>query len=207
MMQEKHAAALPAGFVAPRLAEREKGTGAPFVIEERGQVLGACGLEGLGHDAAVWCFVNPAVRGKGHATFGVRMILEYAFGNLRLPEVRAQASDAAGRRVLEKNGFADAGGRFAVTADRWWSQKHGPTLERLHPDLKAILAAERAAGNEIAETGLGWPDADSVFVRLRHPFRAPRRELPKGVRFAELNDPHWWKAEYTTESPRHILAC
>lgn len=208
LMQEKHAAALPPGLVAPRLAEREKGTGAPFVIEDRGQVLGACGLEGIGSgSASLWCLVSPAGRGKGHATFGVRMLLEYAFGNLKLARVEAAPQDAAGRRVLEKSGFEEGTGRFAITADRWRSLRDGPALAKLHPGLRAILDAERALGNEILETSVGWPEPGSVFVRLRHPFRAPRRDLPQGIRFTEVNDPHWWTAEYATDAPRHVLAC
>jgi hypothetical protein len=64
-----------------------------------------------------------------------------------------------------------------------------------------------AAGNEVIESGGGWPDADSVFVRLRDPFRTTPSPLPDGVVYTEPNDPHWWKADYSSRSPRHILAC
>ena len=73
----------------------------------------------------------------------------------------------------------------------------------LHPALRAILDAELAAGNEVAETGGGWPDPDSVFVRLRDPFRTKPSPLPPNVVYTEPNDPHWWKADYgTVSSPR-----
>jgi len=64
-----------------------------------------------------------------------------------------------------------------------------------------------STGNEVAETGGGWPDADSVFVRLRDPFRTKPLPLPAGIVYTEPNDPHWWKADYTSSAPRHTLAC
>ena len=142
-----------------------------------------------------------------------RGIATRALGELlRLYTVRpvyaaAAADNVASRRVLEKCGFAADGDRYAITADGWRDARDGPAIERLHPGLKAILDEERAAGNEVMESSVGWPDAGSVFVRLRHPFRTVRREMPKGVRFTQVNDPHWWTAEYATESPRHVLAC
>jgi hypothetical protein len=71
-----------------------------------------------------------------------------------------------------------------------------------------MLAAEHAgaAGNSVGETGAGWPDTDSIFVRLREPFRT-KPSLPDGVSYTEPNDPHWWKADYSSKSPRHVLAC
>jgi hypothetical protein len=202
MLQPGHAAAIEALEGASEFL-RTTGAGHAFVIEDHGRLVGLCGLQGA--EARFW--VGRPFRGKGYATFGVGMILEFAFQNLALAEVRARVDDAnpAARRVLEKNGFLRDGSLLAITADRWRGLRHGPALERLHPALRAILAAERAAGNEVRETAVGWPDADSVFVRLKRPFRA-HAALPEGVRFAELNDPHWWMAEYSTEGPRHILA-
>ena len=78
--------------------------------------------------------------------------------------------------------------------------------DSLHPSLIPILDAELAAGNEVDEWRMGWPDPDSVVVRLRQSFQAKRSDLPSNVTFAESNDPQWWKAEYSSAKPRHILA-
>lgn len=102
-------------------------------------------------------------------------------------------------------GYGSLGVR--LTRAGWLAHRDQPAIAAIHPDLRAILDAELAAGNEIAETGGGWPDPDSVFVRLRDPFRAKPSALPPGVVYAEPNDPHWWNAEYSSRSPRHILAC
>jgi RimJ/RimL family protein N-acetyltransferase len=203
-----------AAFVAGRIAEREAGTAAWFAIEDRGTLVGVCGLGGIEGDVAreLGAWVGAPFRGKGYATFALGVVLEYAFRNRELREVRAcvDASDGAARRVLEKGGLrrADAPGcTHAITAEEWRALRDGPALARLHPGLRRILDAELRAGNEVVESRAGWPDADSVFVRLRHPFRAAPPAVPAGLRYAELDDPHWWKAEYRSDSPRHILAC
>lgn len=79
-------------------------------------------------------------------------------------------------------------------------------LAALHPALTAMVDAEVAAGNEVTETGTGWPEPGSVFVRLAEPFKVIPPRLPEGVTYFEPNDPHWWKAEYSTPAPRHIVA-
>jgi hypothetical protein len=195
-------------LVAAATAEREAGTAFAFAIEDRGSVVGLCRLGGIGKGAAreldLW--VAPAFRGKGYATFGVRMLLDLAFRNLSLGEVRVLAADAAIARVLAGGGFAKDADGHVITKERWRDALDAPALAKLHPALRRILDAEREAGNEIAETSLGWPDGDSVLVRLKHPFRVAHA-VPEGIRFAEPDDPHWWKAGYSSESPRHILAC
>jgi len=195
-------------FVAAAAAERETGTCLSFAIEDRGRLVGLCRLGGIGGGAAraIGLWVAPGARGRGYATLAAGMLLDLAFRNLSLAEVRVRAADTATARVLARCGFAkQASGEHAITKVRWRDALDAPALGRLHPALKAILDAERAAGNEIAETSLGWPDAGSVFVRLRHPFRVAHA-VPEGIRFAEPDDPHWWKAEYASESPRHIVA-
>jgi GNAT superfamily N-acetyltransferase len=223
MLLPKHAAALDAlrkdpalaphlgkggaDLVARETAGREAGTSFAFAIEDNGSVVGLCRLGGIGKGVAreVAVYVAPASRRKGYATFAVGMLLELAFRNLSLAEVRTRAADEAAARVLARCGFtSDAGGHVA-TKERWLEARDGPALGKLHPALRRILDAERAAGNEIAESSLGWPEPGSVFVRLKHPFRAAHA-VPEGVTYAEPDDPHWWKAEYRTGSPCHTLA-
>ena len=215
-----------ADFVALMNGRREAGTAYGFATVDGGEVVGVVTLEGIyedgGPDLVFWVG-RPHWR-KGYATFAVKMALEFAFQNLRLERVRAAAagSNIGALRVLEKQGFApsrsdaagdaaeDRAGRrvdFTLERQRWIDLRDNPALAALHPALREILAAELAAGNEVLETGRGYPDPDSVFVRLRHPFRTRPSPLPGGVEYNEPNDPHWWMADYSSRSPRHTLAC
>ncbi len=204
--------------------DRAAGTAQVFAIEDQKQLVGLCGLHGIGpHSAELGFWIGEPFWNRGYASFAVATVLPFAFDNLRLKEVWAEtlASNGASRRVLGKCGFQVTGERVhgepqwpatvplvrhAIAAAPWRAWRAAPALAVLHPALQAILAAELAAGNEVLETGQGWPDPDSVFVRLRRPFRGLPQPLPVGVSFHELNDPHWWKAELTTQTPRHILA-
>ena len=213
-------------FIARQLAERTEGSGQVFVIKDRQEVVGLCGLHGIDREVArelgVW--VGRPFWGKGYASFGVKMLLQFAFRNLQLERVAAAAleSNAPARRVLEKNGFRllnvaphadpllkrpeEGLAAYEIQRSGWLESLNAPALAALHPALRTILAAEIRARNEIVETGSGWPDPDSVFVRLRDPLHARPSPLPGGVQYTELHDPHWWTAELSTRSPRHILA-
>ena len=80
-------------------------------------------------------------------------------------------------------------------------------LEQLCQPLRALLDAELAAGNRVVETSTGWPKPASVFVMLEKPFKARPPALPGGVIYNDVNDPHWWKADYFHEATGHGLAC
>ncbi|WP_280151985.1 hypothetical protein [Piscinibacter sp. XHJ-5] len=71
--------------------------------------------------------------------------------------------------------------------------------------LQAILEAELAAGNEVAEVS-SWPPKCSLLVILRHPFNS-KHTAAAGVEFAEINDSHYWKAEYRYNGGAQVLAC
>jgi [ribosomal protein S5]-alanine N-acetyltransferase len=213
-------------FIDAQLKARAEGTDYVFAIKERNELVGMCGLHGIenNHARELGYWVGKPFWRQGYASFGVRMVLSFAFENLRLDSIGSCAleTNAASRRVLEKNGFRFEGlhphqdpllkrpnellAVYEITRTEWRRFRDAPALLALHPSLKAILHSELAAGNEIAETGGGWPDKNSVFVRLRKPFVTPPSELGDGVQYTELNDPHWWKAEFSTLSPRHILA-
>jgi ribosomal-protein-alanine N-acetyltransferase len=209
-----------------RLAEerRAAGTGHVFALEDDGAFRGVVALRDVtGTEARVGFWIGEPFWGRGYATFALTWVLPYAFRNLRLAAVRAEtlADHAAALRVLAKCGFHRDGERahgdarwpaavplalHSITAAQWREHRDAPAVARLHPALRVLLAAELAAGNEVVESTLGWPDADSVFVRLRDPFRALPQQLPAGVAHHEGNDPHWWRADLSTRSPRHVLA-
>lgn len=205
------------GFVARQLSARAEGTGHGFVIIDRAEVMGLCTLHNIGHTdgAEVGVWIDLTQRGKGYATFAVGMMLDLAFRNLGQSRVRASVPEGnpGARRVFEKSGFVrrteqpDGTLVYEVTRQESAEFRNRPAIAALHPSLRTILDAEIAAGNEVVETGGGWPDPDSVFVRLRDRFRPRGSPLPDGVSYSEPDDPHWWRADYTTKSPRHILAC
>lgn len=189
-------------------------------------LVGVVGLHGLsdprGPELGYW--IGRRYWGRGYATYGVGMMLANAFVSLKLPVLRAAAleSHAASLRVLQKLGFSPTGHEphtepnwdpsarlawYRLTLDEWQGQRHARLTATLHPGLKELLELELAAGNRIADSGAGWPEKDSVLLLLERPFLARPALLPAGVVFREVNDPHWWLAEYGSEKPVQILGC
>jgi hypothetical protein len=81
-------------------------------------------------------------------------------------------------------------------------------LTQFCPELKLLLDAELRAGNTVVETSTGWPKPQSILVMLAEPFKAPPTlKLPNGIVYNDVNDPHWWKADYFHEASGHALAC
>lgn len=185
------------------------------VVDQR-EVHGFSALLGpYGNQPTIAVWIEPVARRRGYGELAARLALDFAFRNLQLAAVYATAdvSDAAQTRMLSKFGFTPANGGagepetlYRLTRSEWVTHRDAPAIARLHPSLRSILDAELAAGNAVAETGGGWPDPDSVFIRLRDPFRTKPDALPSDVVYTEPNDPHWWKADYSSTSPRHILA-
>jgi RimJ/RimL family protein N-acetyltransferase len=204
-----------ADTVARVSAERLAGDAYWNVVVDQREVWGVAGLVGPYTDRPtlqVW--IDPSGRRRGYGELAVRLGLDFAFRNLQLRLVftSADPGDPGQMSLLTAFGFVEpepnvSRSDWRLTRHGWIAHRDRPALARLHPALRAILDAELAAGNEVAETGGGWPDADSVFVRLRDPFRTKPSPLPPGVVYTEPNDPHWWKADYSSVSPRHILAC
>ena len=210
--REAFSAASPdAGLAAALIAERAGASGYGFVILDRGRPVGTGYLRGVGDGVAreVACWVNPASRRQGYAGFAMKLMLEFAFNNLELDRAEAVLpEDSPGcAELFAGKSFVVRNGRATLTRAQWLEARDGPNLAALHPALRSLLDREIAAGNEVRETGRGWPDQDSVFVRLRHAFRAAPSSPPEGVAFREINDPHWWMAEFATEAPRHLLVC
>ncbi len=80
-------------------------------------------------------------------------------------------------------------------------------VAELCPELRTLLEAELAAGNRISDTHKGSPTPDAIYVALAMPFKLAPEVLPRGVVFREVNDPHWWKAQYEHVPTRHLLVC
>jgi len=211
------AAQAGADMIARTAEERVGGTAYWSAIMDRGDVKGVEVLRRpYADDAEVCVWIDPASRRNGYGELAVRTVLEFAFRNLQRSSVTAviPAGDVAAERALAKFGFTPApampNGRGRVELGRadWIAHRDRPAITALRADLRAILDAELAAGNEVAESGGGWPDRDSIFIRLRDPFRTNPSPLPADLVYTEPNDPHWWKADYSSRTPpRHILAC
>jgi RimJ/RimL family protein N-acetyltransferase len=210
------------GFI--QRCERERAEGEAFVhaLVARSTVLGLCGLHDVAPQqmAELRFWIGRPFWGNGLGPFVVGNMLDFAFGPLRLERVfcRAIKSAAALRHVIEKHGFRllrmepagsppDLLAVHEIARDEFFRHKYTPFLRDLSPDLKPFLDAELAAGNEIGDCTRGWPEKDSVIVALRKPFRLPTGALPPNVEYREVNDTHWWKAEYATRKPIHLLTC
>jgi len=78
-------------------------------------------------------------------------------------------------------------------------------LEELDGSLKEILLAETAAGNRIFDVLTGWPEPESILVLIRHAFKKKHKKA--GIKYQQLNDPHYWNEEYSSTDPVHLLVC
>lgn len=81
------------------------------------------------------------------------------------------------------------------------------TLESLHPWLRDLLARELCVGNEIREISTGWPKSTSILVALKHVFKADNPSPPSGIAYNELNDPHYWFAEFVHNESGQMVVC
>lgn len=78
-------------------------------------------------------------------------------------------------------------------------------IEQLSPVLSRILLEEIGRGNRVVETASGWPEPRTILVFLEKPFTGDYRQCP--LVYNDVDDPHYWKAEYLDEQSGHILAC
>jgi len=63
--------------------------------------------------------------------------------------------------------------------------------------LREILDFELSINNKICETYKeNWPYKGSIVIILEKPFSPPIFKNISGVEFKNINDPHYWKAEY-----------
>ena len=80
----------------------------------------------------------------------------------------------------------------------------------LSKPLQDILQSELKAGNKIVETAMGGFSNVSdkhIFVFLKKPFLSPIRRDAKNIKYVEINDYHYWKAEYDDLENNQTIAC
>ena len=78
-------------------------------------------------------------------------------------------------------------------------------LDNFSLTLTKILNQEIELGNEIKEISKGWPNENSIIISLKKPFNNDYNF--ENVEFRNIDDPHYWKAEYFDKSTSHILTC
>lgn len=83
-------------------------------------------------------------------------------------------------------------------------------IDKLSIEMKEILEKELEAGNEIVETSQGIftnASTEHIFIFLKYPFKSKIKNNLNGIVYREINDKHYWKAEYTDEKNHQTLAC
>lgn len=83
-------------------------------------------------------------------------------------------------------------------------------IDKLSIKLKEILKKEVEAGNEVVETvqyGFTNDSPKHIFVFLKYPFKTKIQNNLNEIIYNEINDRHYWKAEYTDKKNHQTLAC
>lgn len=83
-------------------------------------------------------------------------------------------------------------------------------ISLLSPELNNILQLELNAGNIIYETASGGfanCTDDHIFIWLKYPFKTEIKNDLIDVVYREINDRHYWKAEYNDVKNHQTLAC
>ena len=75
----------------------------------------------------------------------------------------------------------------------------------LSPSIEKILNKELKNGNSIAQASKGWSSENSLLIILQRPFK--KRYRFTSLRYTHVNDPHYWKEEYTDTENNQTLAC
>ena len=81
-------------------------------------------------------------------------------------------------------------------------------LYKLSDELEKILYNELKAGNTIREISVGgFEDKEHLFIFLNKPFIEKVIKDTKNTKYIEINDPHYWKSEYTDIQNKQTIAC
>ena len=83
-------------------------------------------------------------------------------------------------------------------------------INELSNTMKEILDNELKCGNKIKEIYKGRftniPD-DSIFIFLEYPFKAEIKHDLENVVYRNINDRHYWKAEYNDTVNNQTIVC
>lgn len=77
-------------------------------------------------------------------------------------------------------------------------------LSSFSGELAQILMQELNAGNRVSET---YQRDGCTMVFLQRPFLTPIKRTLKDIVFTNVNDPHYWKAEYYDKTTNQYLCC
>ena len=82
-------------------------------------------------------------------------------------------------------------------------------INELSIPLKEILNKELNCGNRVIETSKSeWSNGKNILmIFLANPFAVKYDFDPDVLEYNELNDPHYWKAEYYDSRNNCVLAC
>lgn len=79
-------------------------------------------------------------------------------------------------------------------------------LYKLSNELEKILYNELKAGNTIREISVGgFGDEKHLYIFLNKTFI--NKKNYNNIKYIEINDPHYWKAEYTDIKNKQTIAC
>jgi len=70
-------------------------------------------------------------------------------------------------------------------------------VKNLDGRLADILRLELLNGNKIGYVSGGWPSKNGIIVEMVGRMNL-KHDLPDGVYYNHINDPHYWMHEYTT---------
>ena len=81
-------------------------------------------------------------------------------------------------------------------------------MHKLNNELEKILYNELKAGNEIREISVGgFGDEKHLYIFLNKTFITKIVKNYNNIKYIEINDPHYWKAEYTDIKNKQTIAC
>lgn len=92
-----------------------------------------------------------------------------------------------------------------------WNNVDDSVVKRFTGVLKDILELELKAGNKIVETYDArdgtFPVPNSIMIFLEKPFKTPIQKDSNKIEYRDVNDPHYWKAEYFDKENLQFLFC